>query len=129
MAQNNRKCKCGNDKREGDSYCKPCKAAKEAEYRKKHPFRIRINGAKARAKRKNLFFDLTAQQIEHIWTGYCAITDQEMTLQEAELDRVDNSLGYTLDNVAWVIERVNRIKNDGSLEELKQIIRYMERCQ
>lgn len=42
------------------------------------------------------------------------------------IDRVDNSRGYTVDNVRVISMRANMIKNDATLEELKAIVAYME---
>lgn len=37
------------------------------------------------------------------------------------LDRLDPARGYTVDNVAWVSLRANRIKNDATLAELYRV--------
>lgn len=37
------------------------------------------------------------------------------------LDRLDPARGYTIDNVAWVSQRANRIKNDATLAELYRV--------
>ena len=41
-------------------------------------------------------------------------------------DRVDNTIGYTVDNVRVVCVRCNRLKNDASLEELRMLVAYVE---
>lgn len=41
------------------------------------------------------------------------------------LDRVNNSLGYTLDNTAVICMRCNRHKSDSTIKELELIIQYM----
>lgn len=42
------------------------------------------------------------------------------------LDRFDNSKGYTKDNVRIVSWRANSLKSNGTAEEFKQIIKYLE---
>jgi len=45
------------------------------------------------------------------------------------LDRMDSSLGYIPGNVAIICWRCNHLKNDGTLDELKTIVRWMEETQ
>ena len=49
------------------------------------------------------------------------------SVNSAHLDRFDPHKGYVKGNVAWISGRANRIKYDASLEELKQIVNWMER--
>jgi len=42
------------------------------------------------------------------------------------LDRIDNSKGYTKDNVMVISFRANNIKKDANLQELKALVRYLE---
>jgi hypothetical protein len=44
----------------------------------------------------------------------------------ASLDRIDNTKGYIPGNVAIISLRANCIKRDASLEELKQIVSYVQ---
>lgn len=48
------------------------------------------------------------------------------TEHSPSLDRVDSSKGYEKGNVAVISWRANRIKNNGTLEEHKQIVAFME---
>lgn len=41
------------------------------------------------------------------------------------LDRIDNSLGYVKVNIKVISSKANRLKNNGTIEEFKQIIEYM----
>ena len=43
------------------------------------------------------------------------------------IDRIDNNKGYVRGNVIVVSYRVNRIKSDASLEELRRIVSFYER--
>lgn len=42
------------------------------------------------------------------------------------IDRVDNALGYTVENTRIICFRCNRIKSDASLADLKSLVAYME---
>jgi len=86
------------------------------------------------AQRRGIDFQLS---IEFLWDLYnkqnarCALTNVELTLEPsiknsnvnwdlitASVDRIDNTKGYTEDNVWWVHKEINRLKNNYSLEEL-----------
>lgn len=41
------------------------------------------------------------------------------------LDRVDNSKGYTKDNVKVISLRANKLKNDATKEEIEKILNYI----
>ena len=43
------------------------------------------------------------------------------------LDRIDNQLGYVPGNVVVVSWRANRLKSDGTLDELRRIVEFYER--
>jgi hypothetical protein len=43
------------------------------------------------------------------------------------LDRLDNSIGYTVDNTRVVCLRCNELKYNGTLDEFRTIVAYMER--
>jgi hypothetical protein len=50
------------------------------------------------------------------------------SLQENDrptVDRIDNSKGYVPGNVAVISWRANRLKSDGSLEEMEKLVAYM----
>ena len=43
------------------------------------------------------------------------------------LDRLDNNKGYTKENTRVICFRCNELKNNGTLEELKTIVSYIQR--
>lgn len=86
------------------------------------------------AKIRNIPFSLS---IEFLWNlyikqkGLCALTNIPITLEvaikdcnvdwniiTASLDRIDSTKPYIESNVWWVHKRINRLKNNYSLEEL-----------
>lgn len=45
----------------------------------------------------------------------------------ASIDRLDSSKGYTPDNVNIISWRSNRIKNDGTIDDLKKIVAWLSK--
>ncbi len=43
------------------------------------------------------------------------------------IDQIEAGKGYTADNIAVISWRANRIKNDGTLEEHKKIVKWMKK--
>lgn len=98
--------------------------------RREDPVRHMLYDAKKRAKRKGLEFDLVAEDI--VVPDYCPVLGIELffgegfrTQHSPSLDRFDNCLGYTKDNVRVISYRANSLKNDATLVELQKIVAYM----
>ena len=86
------------------------------------------------ASKRNIVFALTPEFLWKLFKGQqgrCALTNLPIVLVNsiknnnvdwdtitASLDRKDSSLGYTEDNVEWVHKKINRLKNNYSLQEL-----------
>ena len=96
-----------------------------------NPIRYRartlVNGAKQRAKKKGLPFDLTTDWVENkLIDGRCEITDIKFYIKpyskredyvrvhphSPSLDQILPSEGYTMDNVQIVCDQVNKFKGD-----------------
>ena len=89
---------------------------------------------KAGAKRRNIAFDVEPEYLYKLYQSQqerCAITGVPISLIDvvyknnpdwrvitASLDRIDSSKSYQPGNVWWVHKRVNRLKNDFSMDEL-----------
>ena len=82
------------------------------------------NGAKSRAKKKGMDFDLTDDYIETLYIGtqgFCPMTGiameyeagsrAERNLRSVSLDRIDNSKGYVKGNVRLVSTWYNNARN------------------
>jgi len=122
--------------------CKVCSAKRTA---KKFPPPVRMTGCgglsgthylsiKSGASKRGIEFNLSPEFLWQLYEnqkGFCALTDVPIVLVKkinktnpdwsiitASLDRKDSTLGYLEDNVWWVHKRVNRLKNNYSLEEL-----------
>lgn len=82
---------------------------------------------------KKKLFNLTIQEAWDLFVSQnrkCAISGVELTFsrnyrndkktQTASLDRINNSIGYVIDNVQWVHKDINRMKQLFSNKELIQ---------
>lgn len=85
-----------------------------------------LSAAKSRAKKKNLDFSLSIEDIELPKT--CPLLGIPLSINASNkeysysLDRIDSTKGYTKDNI-WVIsDRANRLKNNASVEELDMLV-------
>ena len=107
------KCKFGYN-----TVCKLCRLPKsKAQYNRQTGEYKLWHGAKTRAKRKGLDFNIDISDI--IIPDNCPILKNK--LLRPSLDRVDNSKGYVKSNIKVISYTANRIKNDLSLEEIKNL--------
>lgn len=113
------------------SLCKVCTkkfadARRSPETRK----RLLLSRVKSSAKKQNLPFDLTLDDI--VVPTHCPVfgiplefgkTSDESTWRDnsPSLDRIVPDKGYVKGNVIVVSYRVNRIKNDSSMDELRAV--------
>jgi len=99
-----------------------------------------LNSARQRAKMKGLEFDITIDDV--VIPEYCPVLGIKLeatvgtgrrNLNELEnspsIDRIDNSRGYTKDNIMVISLRANNLKKDATLQEVKALVRYMEEFQ
>lgn len=99
--------------------------------RLKNPEYFLYKSAKERAKRKNIPFSISVEDI--IIPKVCPylgidlhISNKNMTDFSPTLDRVNPALGYVRGNVVVVSWRANRIKSDGTAAELRAIADAIE---
>ena len=84
-----------------------------------------LRHAKARARRRNIFFDLTLDDIK--LGTHCPILDvkfevgRENWQNSPSLDRIDNSKGYEPDNVIVVCMMANSIKNQATPDQIRKV--------
>lgn len=93
--------------------------------------RMIFDHARRRAREKGLVFALSLADIVvpercPIFGSPLEVGNGKRSENSPTLDRIEPSLGYVPGNV-WVISwRANRIKNDSTLDELRQIVAALE---
>lgn len=101
-----------------------CSEACRASHRKEHDPDFRLHTAKYNAQSRGMEFSLNRGDV--VWPTHCPLLGIELVYSSfntsndnsPSLDRIDSSKGYIPGNV-WVISnKANRMKNDGSKEEL-----------
>jgi hypothetical protein len=111
----------------------PAKALAGARARRATPDGWRkavIRGTRYRAKKKGIVFDLTADDL--IFPEFCPVLGVKLepgnglSANSPSIDRVDNSKGYTKDNVRVISTRANSLKSDATLAEIQKLLAYME---
>ena len=105
-------------------------AAYLSDWKSKNPVKMMLYGVKNRAIENGWTFDLTEADI-HV-PPVCPILGIPIGWnfpkghqQRPSLDRVDNSRGYTKDNIAVISVRANYLKNACTIDDLQKILRYV----
>lgn len=79
------------------------------------------NKFKNNAARRGLSWDITLEELFLKYTGKCALTGWDISLNykqtTASVDRLDNSKGYTVENIQWVHVMVNMTRNKYPLSD------------
>lgn len=88
-----------------------------------------LSTVKCRAKKRGLDFNLDADDMEFPET--CPILGISISAKLGRdnwpsFDRVDNSKGYTKDNVRVISARANMLKNANTIKTLESILKYMK---
>ena len=112
-------------------FVKNTKLLKESEALDKL-LKIRLHDAQVRAKKKNLYIDITLEYLKQLWNkqeGKCALTNFPMSYQQSKgkrnpyslsIDKIDPNKGYEVGNVQFVCFAANMMKGELSLSELKK---------
>jgi hypothetical protein len=92
---------------------------------------VLFNNAKMRAKSRDLPFDLSVSDI--VVPEFCPVLGVKLEVavghakaNSPSIDRIDPSKGYTRDNICVISYKANTIKNDATLEQLREVVRYVE---
>lgn len=99
---------------------------------------VLVSGARARAARKGLAFDLTVEDVQSIWpSDNCcpvlgtpfkrALGSQGSSPTSPTLDRICPEKGYVRGNLIVVSALANRIRNDASVQEIKKVAAFYGR--
>jgi hypothetical protein len=92
------------------------------------------NRLKSSAKKRNMDFSLTVTDMYYIdYPLTCPILNIPMKFNKGKVgddsysvDRIDNSLGYSLDNIQIISYKANILKNKASLEDLKMLSNFFK---
>lgn len=114
------------------SSCKECNARKLKKSRKLNRELTLLSSCKHRATRQGLDFNLSIEDI--VIPEFCPVlriplysSSQQRTDNTPTVDRIDNSKGYTKDNIVVCSWRANKLKSDASILELKMIHDFVEK--
>lgn len=120
---------CSLDKIHDPKYSDP--AYRRNVYRRNICYKL-ILAAGARAKRNNIEFSITKQDIS--MPENCPylnipikINDIKSNYNSPSIDRIDNSKGYIKGNVIIVSRKANTIKNNATLQELELLVKNYKR--
>lgn len=102
-------------------------------------FAYRCKEIKKRSKRENIPFNLTPEYLESLWTGKCALTKKDIFFRKrysgnkkvpnlsADVDRIDPNGGYVQGNVQWVSHRINMVKSNSDMEDVRMIRDFLRK--
>lgn len=117
----------------GTKYCSDqCRGIERSRvFRGKSKEKALVNAAKARAKARDLPYDITHDDIEI--PEHCPVLGIKLETQRGNLadcspsiDRMIPELGYVKGNVRVISHRANRIKFNATPEELRSVLAYVE---
>jgi hypothetical protein len=89
----------------------------------------RLGEARRRSWRGGLPFDLDISDVQA--PQFCPVLGLELAVggrasNSPSLDRTDNSRGYVKGNVQVISWRANMLKRDATIDEVRQLLAYME---
>jgi len=109
------------------SSCKQCKVSKHKWSNVSIQKRI-FNRIKSRASRKNIEFNLELSDI--IIPEKCPVYNHIFIYNDTDwtysVDRIDNSKGYTKENIQIISNKANRLKNNASVEDIEILLNWMK---
>lgn len=107
-------------------------AAISKKHRERHPERRLLDGCRYRAKKKGLLCTITAADL--VVPEYCPALKIKLEFAKVALkdnspsvDRKVPALGYVRGNVRVISYKANRMKNNATITELKQLIEFLEK--
>ena len=99
----------------------------------KHKRSALLAAIKQRAKKKDIPFDLELSDLTP--PNYCPVLGLKLEYGHSNrdsspsVDRIDNSKGYTKDNIIIVSCKANRIKNNASIDDLEKVYIFYKNLQ
>ena len=116
--------------------CKKCSAKLNEKNKRNRDWKfnakkVLYDNAKQRAKKSNIEFTLTKDDIDIPDT--CPVfgfplkrEDRKTWMYAPSIDRIDNAKGYVKDNIIIVSRRANILKKDATIDELRKLANYYE---
>lgn len=106
--------------------------ARNLKARLRSPAKYILFNAKKNAKEKSLEFNLTEEDI--VIPELCPVLGIPLQINvggsrnnSPSIDRFDSSKGYVKGNINIISWRANDLKSNGTLEEFKGLVRWLER--
>jgi len=91
----------------------------------------RYSALKGECKRRNIDLIISLEEYQALWkssNGQCSYCKSEIKQAGACLDRIDNSIGYSIENVIVCCVYCNRLRgNILSYEETKLVINFIQK--
>lgn len=104
---------------------------KKRSYKLNSPEEYILKGTSSRVKDRGINFDLVIDDI--VIPEVCPVFKTPLKFSETtrqattpSIDRIDNSVGYTRKNISIISWRANRLKNNLTIEEVRNLLKYME---
>lgn len=118
---------------ENNVRCNICAGERQKISIKNNPLKFLIRYAKTHSKSQNRVFDIDVKDLENLMTSQnfsCALTGIEFSEDiRPSLDRIDSSKGYEKGNIQLVLQDINRMKSNFSLERFlylcKKVIEFL----
>ncbi len=133
-----KKCsKCGRVNKTKAKWCKSCRSQHRKNKRQQDPVLHWAKAAVRGAKRRTGSCSVTAEQLksqaerQQLRCCYCSRAFQWFNRRSGRLsptvDKVVPDDGYKIENILIACRRCNRVKSDASLQELKGIVKGIEK--
>ena len=117
-------------------YCSECSISQSTKWWKEHPEKKMLSSARSRAKRDNLQFNLTIDDI--VIPEFCPVLGMKMERckglghakdNSPSLDKITPEKGYVKGNVCIISHKANKIKSNASINDLQKVLDYMKSFQ
>lgn len=88
----------------------------------------KYHSLKRSAAKRKILFNLSPEDLPNTPNGICKYLNIPLTFKNFSVDRIDNSKGYTKDNIQFISMKANSMKNSASnaqlIEFAKNILKY-----
>lgn len=90
-----------------------------------------LHQRKRKAKERGIEFTITKDDVRELTPSVCPVLGIPLSFEgeldtSPSIDRLDNSKGYTRENIRIISTRANRIKSDGTSEEHRRVYEWMK---